>query len=203
MAKYRNDKKSYSSLIIALLLLGSFALLFYRNLLTREQIKKGDNIKGLASVEELVQENAEKKTDSESFTFYSTLTKEPKKMDRTKQNEIAEKILEPEKKDERTNNHSTEEYIEKSAFKNVTEKDLDKKLYTVQLASFKEFDKADDLASSLKKKGYRAYILASNLDDDSVRFRVRAGKFADFNHAKQFSHDLNEREKFKSIVVRE
>jgi len=66
--------------------------------------------------------------------------------------------------------------INKDKQKNLTE--TDKKL-TIQVASLKDSKDADEMVARLKKKGYPAYRISSNIPEKGIWHRVRIGYFKD------------------------
>ncbi|MDL1979884.1 MAG: SPOR domain-containing protein [Deltaproteobacteria bacterium] len=87
--------------------------------------------------------------------------------------------------------------INKDKQKNLTK--TDKKL-TIQVASFKDSKDADEMVAKLKKKGYPAYRISSNIPEKGIWHRVRIGFFKDKAEAGSTLNKLK-KEKFKAILV--
>jgi cell division protein FtsN len=87
--------------------------------------------------------------------------------------------------------------INKDKQKNLTE--TDKKL-TIQVASFKDSKDADEMLAKLKKKGYPAYRISSNIPEKGIWHRVRIGYFKDKAEAGSTLNKLK-KEKYGPILV--
>ena len=87
--------------------------------------------------------------------------------------------------------------INKDKQKNLTE--TDKKL-TIQVASFKDSKDADEMVARLKKKGYPAYRISSNIPEKGIWHRVRTGSFKDKAEAGSVLDKLK-KEKHDPILV--
>jgi len=87
--------------------------------------------------------------------------------------------------------------INKDKQKNLTE--TDKKL-TIQVASLKDSKDADEMVARLKKKGYPAYRISSNISEKGIWHRVRIGFFKDKAEAGSTLNKLK-KEKYGPILV--
>ena len=87
--------------------------------------------------------------------------------------------------------------INKDKQKNLTE--TDKKL-TIQVASLKDSKDADEMVAKLKKKGYPAYSISSNIPEKGIWHRVRIGYFKDKAEAGSTLNKLK-KEKYGPILV--
>ncbi len=87
--------------------------------------------------------------------------------------------------------------INKDKQKNLTE--TDKKL-TIQVASLKDSKDADEMVAKLKKKGYPAYRISSNIPEKGIWHRVRIGYFKDKAEAGSTLNKLK-KEKYGPILV--
>ena len=87
--------------------------------------------------------------------------------------------------------------INKDKQKNLTE--TDKKL-TIQVASLKDSKDADEMVARLKKKGYPAYRISSNIPEKGIWHRVRIGYFKDKAEAGSTLNKLK-KEKYGPILV--
>ena len=87
--------------------------------------------------------------------------------------------------------------INKDKQKNLTE--TDKKL-TIQVASLKDSKDADEMVARLKKKGYPAYRISSNIPEKGIWHRVRIGYFKDKAEAGS-TLDKLKKEKYSPFLV--
>lgn len=74
------------------------------------------------------------------------------------------------------------------------------KTLTIQVASLKNSKDADNIVAKLRKKGYPAYRIASNIHRKGIWHRVRVGYFKDKAEAGRTLSKLK-KEKFKAILV--
>lgn len=77
--------------------------------------------------------------------------------------------------------------------------DTSKPYYTVQVAATKDETGAKAMADALKKAGQAAYVETSRRDDGVVWYRVRVGRFAQKDKARQQEAAL--KEKYKSTLI--
>ena len=74
------------------------------------------------------------------------------------------------------------------------------KNFTIQVASLKDSKDADAIVANLKRKGFSAYRIASNIPGKGLRYRVRVGYFKDKAEASITINKLKS-ENFKAILV--
>ena len=55
--------------------------------------------------------------------------------------------------------------------------------YTLQISSFQDRTQADAFAASLTAAGYPAYVTTSEVPDKGTFYRVRLGKYGDYDAA--------------------
>ena len=72
--------------------------------------------------------------------------------------------------------------------------------YTVQVASFKEIESADEMVNRLRAKGFPAYHVHMDVPGKGAWFRVRVGAFADRSVAEHTLKGLKN-QKFGGMVV--
>ena len=82
----------------------------------------------------------------------------------------------------------------------LTQKTETDKKYAIQVASFKDSKDADEMVASLKKKGYPAYRISSNIPEKGVWHRVRIGSFKDKAEAGSTLNKLK-KEKYSPIMM--
>ncbi|MFZ1984915.1 MAG: SPOR domain-containing protein [Desulfatitalea sp.] len=72
--------------------------------------------------------------------------------------------------------------------------------FTIQVASFRDIQSADQLVSTLRGKGYSAYQLRTDVADKGVWFRVRVGAYESRSGAEGTLKKLLG-DRFKAVVV--
>ena len=75
--------------------------------------------------------------------------------------------------------------------------------YTVQTASYPERQLAQDEVRRLKKRGFAAFIISSELSGKGVWHRVRLGSFSNKAAAEKLQKTIHEKERILTIVVSE
>jgi cell division protein FtsN len=75
--------------------------------------------------------------------------------------------------------------------------------YTVQTASYQERGMADDEVKRLKKRGFAAFVVSSELPGKGVWHRVRLGSFSNRATAEKLQKAVREKEGLSTIVVLE
>ena len=77
-----------------------------------------------------------------------------------------------------------------------------KDIYSVQLSIFKNKKNALSFSKRLKKKGYDVFIKTEHGDNQTLRYRVLAGRFSDKTSALKTSRAILKKEKLKSIIFK-
>jgi len=72
---------------------------------------------------------------------------------------------------------------------------------TIQVAAFKDRKSADRLVTTLKGKGYQAYLITSKSSGGTIWHKVRIGKFKKITKAHDILKQLK-REKLKPFIVK-
>lgn len=75
--------------------------------------------------------------------------------------------------------------------------------YTVQTASYQERAMAEDEVKRLKKRGFAAFVVSSELPGKGVWHRVRLGSFSNKAAAEKLQKTIHEKERILTIVVLE
>jgi cell division septation protein DedD len=75
--------------------------------------------------------------------------------------------------------------------------------YTVQTGSYPEREMAEEEVKRLKKRGFAAFIVSSELPGKGVWHRVRLGSFSSRAAAEKLQKAIHEKEKILAIVVLE
>lgn len=74
--------------------------------------------------------------------------------------------------------------------------------YTVQVASYRGKDQADQLAQKLAANGHPAFVVKANLKEAGSRFRVRVGDFHEKSQADALARRLRLQARLAAYVVR-
>lgn len=72
--------------------------------------------------------------------------------------------------------------------------------YLIQLASFREQNRAESLRERITQDGYQAYVERA-LDNGQTTYRVRVGLYADLSHAREAARKLESRSGFKATIL--
>jgi cell division septation protein DedD len=75
--------------------------------------------------------------------------------------------------------------------------------YAVQTASYQEREMAEDEVKRLKRKGFAAFIVSSELPGKGVWHRVRLGSFSNKGGAEKLQKTIHDKEGILTIVVAE
>jgi cell division protein FtsN len=73
--------------------------------------------------------------------------------------------------------------------------------FTVQIGSYPDKDMAEEEMKSMKKRGYAAFITASELPDKGTWYRVRLGSFANKDSAEKLARELRAKEGMSPFVT--
>ncbi len=144
----------------------------------------------------------------EEFTFYKTLTD---RNDKTVSIELKPK---PMKEDLRRGKEAFPSAIPKQAESRQPPPPPGKRelaaastsvrlRYTVQTASYQERAMAEDEVQRLKKHGFAAFVLSSEMPGKGVWHRVRIGSFSTKAAAEKLQRMVHEKERLLGIVVLE
>lgn len=152
----------------------------------------------------------------EDFTFYKTLTERDDKtvsIDlKPKKNEIASTGMEsqrdakPEKKIEikiDKKQAGTPKQVEKSNQKPEKGPAQAVVRYTIQVASYNERGMAEDEVRRMKKRGYAAFIVSSELPEKGTWYRVRVGSFSTRSSAERLLNELKTKEGLSPFITTE
>ncbi|MEK6744448.1 MAG: SPOR domain-containing protein [Nitrospirota bacterium] len=75
--------------------------------------------------------------------------------------------------------------------------------YTIQVGSYPEKAMADDEARNMKKKGFAAFVVATDLADKGKWFRVRIGSFSNKQSAEKLAKELKSKEGIDGFITAE
>lgn len=142
----------------------------------------------LAALDELGAE--EEAADGENLMFPSVLTK-PAEAEKAKPVEVEKPKPEP----------------VKPADAEKPKADADKaksgsKKFTLQISSFQDKAEADSFVSKLTAAGYRPFVVASDVPDRGIFYRVRVGEYASHEDALTAKLDFEKRQRIIAYVTR-
>jgi cell division septation protein DedD len=75
--------------------------------------------------------------------------------------------------------------------------------YALQLASYQEREMAEEDVKKMKKQGYAAFIVTSQLPDKGTWYRVRLGSFSNKASAEKLQKELQAKAGVSPIIVME
>jgi cell division protein FtsN len=124
----------------------------------------------------------EKQEEKMQFTFYDTLTK---KEGTEQANQKPEKATAPREKEQTTEKKESVKSPPPPTTKDEETKKapVEKELYFVQIASFKEKEMAETLKDQLTQKGYKVQVKPVQLEGIGLRYRVRLGGYESLQEA--------------------
>jgi len=73
--------------------------------------------------------------------------------------------------------------------------------YTLQIASYQERSLAEDDVKKMKKQGYAAFIVASQVPDKGIWYRVRVGSFSNKASAEKLKKEIHAKAGVSTIIV--
>jgi len=71
--------------------------------------------------------------------------------------------------------------------------------FTIQVYSFQDKNRAENALQSLKKRGYQAFLIVSNVGENRVWYRVRIGAIGDEAAARKMLDDI--RKNYNSGII--
>jgi cell division septation protein DedD len=187
------------------LMVGFFFLGYY---VGRYQSKSGGAGEIVPPLPEIASSTGQKQ---EEFTFYKTLTD---KTDRTVSIDLKPKPVKEENKPVKQQiTAETPKSISISPApkqpplpakkETVAASSNTKVRYTVQTASYQERYMAEDEVKRLKRRGFAAFVVSSELPGKGVWHRVRLGSFSNKTAAERLQKSVREKEGLSTIVVLE
>src|SRR4030042_1148143 len=132
----------------------------------------------------------EKKDEKMQFTFYDTLTRKEGDQKKGKEEQVGKE-------------HAAvaEKKSESPAKAAKAAKAPAKELYFVQIASFKEQERAEGLKGKLTKKGYAVQVLPTQVQGKGLWYRVRVGGYASLKEAQAIQKKIAVEEKIEGTKV--
>ncbi len=77
-----------------------------------------------------------------------------------------------------------------------------KKRFTLQISSFQDKAEADSFVSKLSAAGYRPFVVASDVPDRGIFYRVRVGEYVSHEDALAAKLDFEKRQRIIAYVTR-
>jgi len=153
---------------------------------------------------ESIDTSTPKKTDNEpDLAFYDALAN--KKAETKNDWEPQEKSSLEKKPDQRPLKDRDVNITDQKAFKDegvlIQASEKRENLYTVQIASIEDKEKAEKLVIDLIGKGYDAYSYEADLNG-KIYYRVRCGKFSSRQEASEYAQTLEKEAGLKGFVSR-
>jgi cell division protein FtsN len=143
---------------------------------------------------------SEKKEEKMEFTFYETLTKKEGAKPETQK---TEKTVA--KKEQAKTTVKTQEAKKPPPPTTKAEKakkaPVEKELYFVQIASFREQATAEGLKDRLAKKGYKVQVIPVQLEGMGLWYRVRLGGYKSLKEAQAAQKKISFEENFTGTKV--
>jgi cell division protein FtsN len=143
---------------------------------------------------------SEKKEENMEFTFYETLTKkegagqEPQKKEKTTTKKEQAKTTVKTQEAKKPPPPTTKAETTKKA-------SVEKELYFVQIASFREQAMAEGLKDRLAKKGYKIQVIPVQLEGMGLWYRVRLGGYKMLKEAEAAQQKITFEEGFTGTKV--
>jgi cell division septation protein DedD len=75
--------------------------------------------------------------------------------------------------------------------------------YTIQVSAYTDRRQADEEVRSMKKRGYAAFVLATELPNKGTWYRVRVGSFSSRESAEKLAAELKSKEGISSFITSE
>jgi D-alanyl-D-alanine carboxypeptidase len=73
--------------------------------------------------------------------------------------------------------------------------------YLLQVASFRERDRAEFLQRKITEDGYHAYVETAPVTDGDLAYRVRMGPYRQLVHAQEVAREIESKSGFRAIIV--
>ena len=73
--------------------------------------------------------------------------------------------------------------------------------YVLQIASFRERDRAESLQKSMSEVGYRTFLEKVALDNGETTYRVRLGPYPQLMNAQEAARQIESKSGFRAIIL--
>ena len=73
--------------------------------------------------------------------------------------------------------------------------------YILQIASFRERERAESIQKSIVEEGHPAYLEEAPLDNGETTYRVRVGPYSQLVHAQEAAREIESKSGFRAIIV--
>ncbi len=191
--------------IIAMFVLGYYV--------GRHQGKKSSSADKPPALPDVVSDYLPKKED---FTFYKTLTEAGDKTVSIELKTKPKKDDAPAKKEAPASAAAKQEHEKPAARTPVQEATKPKapaakadragtakQRFTVQVGSYPERGQAEEEVRNMKKRGYAAFVVASDIPDKGRWFRVRVGSFSNKQSAERLAGQMKAKDGIASFITAE
>ena len=188
----------------------AFILVFILGLLTRGEFHQNQPVRTIVKdatrpekhqenrIPPKMESNKEKDSSDLELTFYQTLLK--KEGTPSKQTDQENNVNESSQVVKQAEQKKPLE-VKQRAPKEVKGKTKSFKGYTLQVGAFQDKEQAKKIANKLKKKGYPAHIVSSNMPVKGMWHRVRVGHFQDLKEAKKLGLTIEMKERLHTYVT--
>ena len=83
----------------------------------------------------------------------------------------------------------------------ATKSQASKIRYTIQVGSYPERNMADEEVRAMKKRGYAAFLVSTEIADKGTWYRVRVGSFSNKQSAEKLAAELKTKEGISSFIT--
>lgn len=73
--------------------------------------------------------------------------------------------------------------------------------YVLQIASFRERERAESLQKSITEGGYQAFLEKAPLNNGETTYRVRVGPYSQLTHAQEAARQIENKSGFRAIIL--
>jgi cell division septation protein DedD len=73
--------------------------------------------------------------------------------------------------------------------------------YIIQVASFREHERAESLQKSIMEEGYQAYLEPGALNNGDITYRVRVGPYPELIQAQEVAREIERKVGSKTIIL--
>lgn len=73
--------------------------------------------------------------------------------------------------------------------------------YVLQIASFRERERAESLQKSIAEGGYQAFLERASLNNGDTTYRVRVGPYLQLIHAQEAARELEQKSGLRAIIL--
>lgn len=171
----------------------------------RDEGKKTASNEKLPALPEVVSQYLPKK---EEFTFYKTLTDKGEKTFsielKTKPREESSEMKSDKPAPQPAKQQPAKPQPQLAKKEAPEVKQAPSKIrYTIQVGSYPEKAMAEEETRNMKKRGYAAFLVATDIPEKGTWFRVRVGSFANRQSAEKLAKELKGKEGIEGFITAE